>query len=537
MADSRDSGGRALQRILDTPHLAQAVPRLPPALLHRVIEHRGLEDCAELVALATPEQVSRVFDLDLWRSARPGRDEQFDARRFGTWLQVLIEGRGAEGAAQLLAELPVDGVIVGLAQHVRVFDIATLAYETLDGHLVDLRVDGDVLTCEVGGCRLEARRDDAWDAIVDVLLALDAGHRDRFDQIIRGCRTLSNSRPEESGMDDLLDEPEQVMFDLAVDRERRREQAGYATPAQARAFLDAARQLRVQAGMVPAVHPVAAAYFRALNEPADDEPASQMADGKVESAPNDEARTAEQGVAAVIEVLRESGVLGADVRALPAATAAEPSRLSRIRAALQRVAENEQLALARQGELGYLANVLIAGSSLQGRPFAPQEASDAALAVCNLGLEHWPVAVDDDVLVEHDLVQAFQIGWAVFHERVSMAAARGLHAALNTVRSHDRDIQIGLTRLRAGLTKQIEARTPWRARPLLEVVASLDLPAWAALLGLFGECPVMASVLAGSREAARHRVSATAFEFISERDQIEAIETFLESLNQVFLST
>ena len=535
MADSRDSGGRALQRILDTPHLAQAVPRLPPALLHRVIQHHGLEDSAELVALATPEQVSRVFDLDLWRSARPGLDEQFDARRFGTWLQVLIEGRGAEGAAQLLAELPIDGVIVGLAQHVRMFDIATLAYETLDGHLVDLRADGDVLTCEVGGYRLEARRDDAWDAIVEVLLALDAGHRDRFDQILRGCRTLSNSRPEESGMDDLLDDPEQIMFDLAVDRERRRERAGYATPAQARAFLDAARRLRLDAGTVQPVHPVAAAYFRALNEPADDEPASQMAVGEVESAPNDEARAAEQGVAAVIEVLRESGVLGADVRALPAGKPEDPARLSRVRAALQHVADHEHLALARQGELGYLANVMMAGSSLQGRPFAPQEASDAVLAVCNLGLENWPAPMPDDVLATHDLVAVFQIGWAVLHQRVGMAAARGLIAALTTMQSRDRDIQIGLTRLRAGLTKQIEANTPWRARPLLEVVASLDLPAWAALRGLFDECPVMASVLAGSREAARHRVSATAFEFISERDHIEAIETFLNSLRQVFL--
>src|SRR6185369_12069837 len=87
-----------LQRILDTPHLAKAVARLQPELLHRVIQKVGLEDASELVALATPEQLSRVFDLDLWQSARPGVDEQFDAARFGTWLQVLHEA-GAEVAA------------------------------------------------------------------------------------------------------------------------------------------------------------------------------------------------------------------------------------------------------------------------------------------------------------------------------------------------------------------------------------------------------------------------------------------------------
>src|SRR5262249_53018060 len=72
-----------LERILDTPHLPQVVPRLKPELLHRLIERCGLEDCGELVALATPDQLSRVFDLDLWRAGQPGLDEQFDAERFG----------------------------------------------------------------------------------------------------------------------------------------------------------------------------------------------------------------------------------------------------------------------------------------------------------------------------------------------------------------------------------------------------------------------------------------------------------------------
>ena len=47
-----------LDRILDTPHLAHVVPRLPPEVLHRVIQSCGLEDCGELVALATPGQLA-----------------------------------------------------------------------------------------------------------------------------------------------------------------------------------------------------------------------------------------------------------------------------------------------------------------------------------------------------------------------------------------------------------------------------------------------------------------------------------------------
>src|SRR5215813_9775086 len=101
----RDSQDRrtVLTRILDTPHLAHVVPRLQPELLHRVIQRCGLEDCGDLVALATPHQLMRVFDLDLWRAA-PGVDEQLDADRFGLWLEVLLEA-GADVAAEKLIGL------------------------------------------------------------------------------------------------------------------------------------------------------------------------------------------------------------------------------------------------------------------------------------------------------------------------------------------------------------------------------------------------------------------------------------------------
>ena len=122
-----------LDRILDTPHLARVVPRLQPELLHRVIQSCGLEDSVELVALMTPDQLARIFDLDLWHAGKPGLDEQFDADRFGVWLEVLVES-GAKVAAQKLAGMDVDLVSAGLARHVRVYDIAAVTpYTTTDG--------------------------------------------------------------------------------------------------------------------------------------------------------------------------------------------------------------------------------------------------------------------------------------------------------------------------------------------------------------------------------------------------------------------
>ena len=60
-----------LDRLLKTPDLARVIPVLPPDVLHRVIQACGLEDSTEFVALATPTQLSRILDVDVWHLACP----------------------------------------------------------------------------------------------------------------------------------------------------------------------------------------------------------------------------------------------------------------------------------------------------------------------------------------------------------------------------------------------------------------------------------------------------------------------------------
>ena len=442
--------------------------RLPPEALHRVIQHRGLEDCSELVALATPAQLARVFDLDLWRPAQPGGDEQFDPARFGVWLEVLVES-GAEKAAELLAGMPVELLVAGFAPYVRVFDyISIVTHETTDGSWYCHRPTDDEFACDIGGYRVMAKSTDAWDAIVAVLTSLSTDQHDCFDQIMSGVRARSNAGWEVDGLDNLLETEEQAMFDLSSDRDERREQQGYATPAEARAFLQMARQ-----------DPIARANLRATE---------------------------------TITEIEDTSV-----------------RLARIRAQMQHVFERDPAIFATRGtELAFLANTLIAGCSIQSRAFTPQEASDAAAAVCNLGLEKTP-DLPDDHLIRQDLIGVFRIGWKTLHEEVAMDTAKQLIDTLKRFRITDREIQVELNFLRIELTKQWRAGTPWRARRALEAIAMLDMPAWAALAALIDECPVRHAAVQ-ARESRARSVEMSRFEWISDGSDLAAVRRFMQAL-------
>jgi hypothetical protein len=193
----------------------------------------------------------------------------------------------------------------------------------------------------------------------------------------------------------------------------------------------------------------------------------------------------------------------------------------------------------RSQELAYLANTIVAGCSIQARAFTPQEGSDAVAAICNLGLENWPRSPEsagsplpDDFLVTHDLVSVFQIGWTMLYEKVCMYTAGRLIDILTHMRCDDRPIQAGLDTLRIQLSEHCRAGAPWRARDDLDVIATLDMPAWAALLRLIDECPVMHAAIAASQRSKTRAVGADSFEFISENSQVESIHRFVEMLPQ-----
>jgi hypothetical protein len=324
--------------------------------------------------------------------------------------------------------------------------------------------------------------------------------------------------------------PEQHLQDVAIERERRRSRLGYATPAEARAFLHMARTPR----HTP-INPIARAYFRA----ADDEAATEPDDTSA-GAPDSPADVSALGdddmptsIAGVIELLAEAGVTAERPRALLDAAHEDPraARLPLLRRLTEFVLYHDEIAyLSRNRELAFLANTLLAGSSVLSRPFTPREASDAAACICNLGLECWPARPPDAFLVDHDLVTAFEAGWSALYQDVSLFAADQLIATLADLECADADTRHGLRALRRTLVKAREAGTPWLAREAADALAMLDMTAWIGVLGLLDECPILPEALTAVLERRTTSVSPTAFEFISTPAQIAGIRLFMRML-------
>lgn len=523
---------RRIARVLEQAELAEVVPHLPPETLHQLVRHRGLGDSGELLIAATPAQLVALADLDLWQRPSPGRDERFDAARFGAWIEALVDV-GADDAARTVAALDPSIAIAGLSRYVRVLDVgifepvahsddeAPARHDAMRegdaiGVDVDDRHDGR-WEYEIAGYVVRARRREAWDGILTLLSALHHRHEPAFHRLMRGCRALSCSRPEIDGLDDLLMAPEQAAFELDVAREGRRSAQGFATPADARAFLHMARR-----GPSAGPNPIAAAYLRMAD---DEAPATGMPDSGLSP-------SAAATVAALSALLQEAEACVAPARArLTADGSAPPDAASPTLARLMNGVRAADVAAfqARTRELAFLGNVLAVGGSVQGRAFTPAEASRAAAGACNLGLE--AVAdLPDSWLVHHTLVAAFEEGWSRLHRDVGLFAAARLVDVLVDLHCDDPWIQDDLRALRQTLVRHHDAGTPWLARDRVDVLAMLDPVAAVALQGLLGECPVVASALGALVDGATAAVDPQAFEVVTTPAQIGEIRLFLRML-------
>ena len=96
---------------------------------------------------------------------------------------------------------------------------------------------------------------------------------------------------------------------------------------------------------------------------------------------------------------------------------------------------------------------------------------------------------------------AFEVGWSVLYQDVSLFVADQLMSTLADLRCVDADTRHGLRALRRKLVKQRKAGTPWLARDAADVLAMLDMTAWISVLGLLDECPILPAALTAILDA------------------------------------
>ena len=317
---------------------------------------------------------------------------------------------GDELVAEKLTELPADHVTLAFHKHMLVVDLATLMTEIEDGEngRATEKALESCLTEEVDDYHLVSRRPEGWDDVLAAVLALDRDHHDCLRGILERCCAMSAEYIEDNGgLYDVLTSEEMLEGDVAADREDRRAEAGHVAPSSAAAFLKLARTTE---GAPLERDPLTRAYFRGLAKHA---PVHHLAPARPEPARRDLPR-----------LLSEAGIVEPAARPLLAAGPArdEPA-MSR---AMRRLAQEDPACFdARSEEIAYLANVLAAGHSIEGRRLRPGEAVRLAITTCSLGLE-LAVAGARTGGVDPDsaLVQAlrarpadvlFRVAWAHLH--------------------------------------------------------------------------------------------------------------------------
>ena len=426
-----------INHILDQPDLPEIIQHLDTRVLTRLIRHVGLEDSGQLVSLVTSDQLKGILDEDLWQVRAPGREEIFDAGRFGLWLQILLE-TGPDFAVRKIMEMDIDLLTLGLCRLVRVMGLddpetrfSDEPEPTPDSH--SSRMPESMLNHAFDHYRVMAKDHSYWDAVCTLLMELNEQNDELMNRLLERCRRISGEQVEDNGglfqvrtVDRMLEE------DVAADREQRREDKGFVTPVSAAAFLRAARQTPLKRIMAAkTMDPATRSYLRAAE--AEMEPAVAPFRNPAEAFDPVDGK-----VARFVQTLQTAEVLPAsnDKRLTHDGSESWNDQLPLARAMRAINRTDPELYARRMSELSYLSNLLISGCTFKGRTFRPNEAAEGAFSVCNLGSEfligltgnhrnHRKYSTTDpvDFLKEHHLIKMFQAGWrALFHHVVLFTA-------------------------------------------------------------------------------------------------------------------
>ncbi len=528
-----------LNHILEMPELPAVVQRLDVHILTKLIRHVGLEDSAEIVSFATVEQLKGVLDEDLWHSETPGLHETFDGRRFGLWLEIMMES-GSTFAARKMMELDQDLVALGLCKLVLVLDPAdpTLRFERdpyTGDRIMERFLDGS-LSQEFGRYLVAAKDESSWDSVCALMAALNELDYEALIRLLNRCCWVSGEEIEDKGgLEHVFTSGEMLEEDVSAERNERREGKGFVTPTSAAVFLSQARSAPLAEAIASeTMDPVTRAHLRAVE-------AENEAAAKSRTSANTRdigsSGSIQPNVGPLIQILRDGEVLPSSHERLLGYDGKGPrDHLLPFESAMGLINQTDpDLFSQRLRELSYLSNTLISGCGFKGHAFQPKEAAEAAFSVCNLGGEYLlksetggakgrSADPSTALLKAHHLDKLFRIGWKILFDDVVLSTANAVLAFIHQQKDEIRDPEqiLQMARMASLLRSSISSGRPWDFHDQMdELLHFLDGGAVEALAALLQPYPTLTEVI---RKKSGHRL----FPFVWSQRHIAAIHRFLE---------
>ena len=109
-------GYRRIDALLSADDAAAAVAQLAPSEVFELVHEVGFEDAADLIHLATPEQIRGCVDLDAWSK------DQLELAPLAPWLSALLDA-GFEKFGQVWAQLDAELRALILQRQVKIYDV------------------------------------------------------------------------------------------------------------------------------------------------------------------------------------------------------------------------------------------------------------------------------------------------------------------------------------------------------------------------------------------------------------------------------
>jgi hypothetical protein len=145
-------GYRRIDALLSSDDAESAIAALSPTEIFELVHEVGFEDAADLIHLATPDQIQGCLDLDGWTR------DQLDVAPLRPWLSALIDA-GFEKLGQVWSQLDPELRALIVQRQVKIHDV-TLGEEPAEDH------EGPVLTTPDGFFLLELPDDDDSQRVV-----------------------------------------------------------------------------------------------------------------------------------------------------------------------------------------------------------------------------------------------------------------------------------------------------------------------------------------------------------------------------------